>query len=91
MNILMTEKPNQRETVKVDYERLGDYFKGSRLSPKECEKKVFESLDSLSKIRASVDKHIKGTITDDELASLVENLLKEYAKTQNHNTQVPTR
>ena len=90
MNILMADKPNQKETVKMDYERLGGYFNG-RLTPKECEKAVFESLDSLNKIRASVDRHIKGTITDDELATLVENLLKEYSKSQNKGNRTQER
>lgn len=40
MNILVADKPNQKETVKVDYERLGGYFKES-LTPKQCETKVF--------------------------------------------------
>lgn len=87
MNILIAEKPNQKETVKVDYQRLGDYFK-ERLTPKECELKVFEKLDSMKKIRTAVEKHIntKGKIlSDDEVVTLVDNLLGKYAKTQNHN------
>ena len=82
MNILVTEKPNQKETVKVDYKRLGGYFKEA-LTPKECEKKVFESLDSIAKIRKSVEKHLKGrSVTDEELANLVEKLLVQYGKSK---------
>lgn len=80
MEILIADKPNQRETVKVDYERLGGYFH-ERLTPKECEGKVFESLDCMAKIRAAVEKHVQGkTLTDNEMATLIDNLLGKYAK-----------
>ncbi len=90
MNILIMDKPNQRETVKVDYEKLGGYF-NERLSPRECEKKVFDSLESLNKIRASVDKHINGKITDEELATLIDNLLNQYGKSKSRNVQSQVR
>lgn len=85
MSILVKEKPNQRETVKVDYNRLNKYYK-ENYSAKEYETKVFESLDSLTKIKLSVNKHIKGkTLSDPEIATLVDNLLSEYCKTHNRN------
>lgn len=90
MNILVAEKPNQKETVKVDYERLGGYFKES-LTPKQCESKVFEKLDAMAKIREVVDKYTKasGKILDDnEVVKLVDNLLGRYAKSQNHNRDI---
>lgn len=87
MNILVADKPNQKETVKVDYERLGGYFKES-LTPKQCETKVFEKLDAMAKIREVVDKYTKASgkiLNDNEVVKLVDNLLGKYAKTQNHN------
>lgn len=87
MNILVTDKPNQKETVKVDYERLGGYFK-ERLTPKQCESKVFEKLDAMAKIREVVDKYTKASgkiLNDNEVVKLVDNLLGKYAKAQNHN------
>lgn len=87
MNILVADKPNQKETVKVDYERLGRYFK-ERLTPKQCESKVFEKLDAMAKIRDVVDKYTKASdkiLNDNEVVKLVDNLLGKYAKAQNHN------
>lgn len=87
MNILVADKPNQKETVKVDYERLGGYFK-ERLTPKQCETKVFEKLDAMAKIREVVDKYTKASgkiLNDNEVVKLVDNLLGKYAKAQNHN------
>lgn len=85
MSILVKEKPNQRETVKVDYNRLNNYYK-ENYSAKEYESKVFESLDSLTKIKLAVSKHIKGkTLSDTEIATLIDNLLTDYCKTHNRN------
>ncbi len=91
MHILRQAKPNQKETVKVDYERLGGYFKES-LTPKQAEAKVFESLDGMKKIRAAVEKHIKGkTLTDEQLANMVEKLLVDYGRSKAGQTQTQTK
>lgn len=90
MNILVADKPNQKETVKVDYERLGGYFK-ENLTPKQCETKVFEKLDTMVKIREVVDKYTKAsgkTLSDNEVVKLIDNLLGKYAKAQNHNRDI---
>ena len=79
MEILMADKPNQRETVRMDYDKLRDYY-DSPLSPKECENKVFESLDGMKKIRSAVSKHVPKQLTDAEMATLIENLLVEHIK-----------
>ena len=87
MNILMQAKPNQKETVKVDYERLGGYFKES-LTPKQAEARVFEAMDSMKKIRDAVEKHVKGkTLTDEQLANMVERLLVDYGRSKSGQTQ----
>ena len=87
MNILVQAKPNQKETVKVDYERLGGYFK-ENLTPKQAEARVFETLDGMQKIRAAVEKHIKGkTLTDEQLANMVERLLVDYGRSKSGQTQ----
>ncbi len=80
MEILIADKPNQRETVRMDYGKLRDYYDSS-LSPRECENKVFESLDGMKKIRSAVSKHIPKQLTDSEMATLIENLLVEHIKT----------
>lgn len=86
MEILVQDKPNQKETVRVDYKKLGGYF-NEILTPSQCEKKVFDSLDSLTKFREAVNKHIKGkNLTDDEMATLIDNLLTEYSKTHRTKT-----
>lgn len=86
MEILIQDKPNQRETVKFDYQKLGGYFNES-LTPSQCEKKVFDSLDSLTKFREAVNKHVKGkNLTDDEMTTLIDNLLTEYSKTHRTKT-----
>ena len=79
MEILVVDKPNQKETAKIDCSKLRDYY-GASLSPKEYEAKVFESLDSLKKIRAAIEKHMPTSLTDDEMVTLTENLLKDYIK-----------
>ena len=86
MEILVQDKPNQKETVRVDYERLGCYF-DETLTPNQCEKKVFDSLESLTKFRQAINKHIKGkNLTDDEMAKLIDNLLTQYVKSQKQKT-----
>ena len=79
MEILMADKPNQKETVRMDYDKLRNYYDVS-LSPKECESKVFESLDGMKKIRSVVSKHVPKQLTDDEMATLIENILVEHIK-----------
>lgn len=79
MEILVADKPNQKETAKIDCSKLRDYY-GASLSPKEYEAKVFESLDSLKKIRTAIEKHMPTSLTDDEMVTLTENLLKDYIK-----------
>lgn len=79
MEILVADKPNQKETAKIDCSKLRDYY-GASLSPKEYEAKVFESLNSLKKIRAAIEKHMPTSLTDDEMVTLTENLLKDYIK-----------
>ena len=86
MEILMADKPNQRETVRMDYDKLRDYYDSS-LSPKECENKVFESLDGMKKIRSAVSKHIPKQLTDSEMATLIENLLVEHIKSHPQTTR----
>lgn len=88
MEILIQDKPNQRETVKFDYQKLGGYFKET-LTPSQCESRVFDSLDSLAKIRSSVQKHVRGKVlTDEEVATLVDNLLTDYSrKTSNKRNE----
>ena len=70
MEILVTDKPNQRETIKMDYGRLRNYYDNS-LSPKEYENKIFESLDGMKKIRTAVSKHIPKQLTDGVFSSVL--------------------
>ncbi|MBQ9229228.1 MAG: ParB/RepB/Spo0J family partition protein [Eubacterium sp.] len=91
IHILMQAKPNQKETVKVDYERLGGYFKES-LTPKQAEARVFETLDGMKKIRAAVERHVKGkTLTDEQLANMVEKLLVDYGRSKSGQTPTQTK
>lgn len=86
MEILMVRKPNQRETVKVDSEKLSSYFKGS-YTPKQYEAKVFEQLDGFSKIQDAVYKHTRQELGASQIAVMLDNLLSDYAKKQNKNKE----
>lgn len=82
MQILMERKPNQRETVKVDSEKLSAYFKGS-YTPKQYEAKMFERLDGFSEIQKAVYKHTRQELGASQIATMLDNLLGNYAKEQN--------
>lgn len=82
MQILMERKPNQRETVKVDSEKLSTYFKGS-YTPKQYEAKMFERLDGFSEIQKAVYKHTRQELDASQIATMLDNLLGNYAKEQN--------
>lgn len=90
LQILIEDKPNQKETVRVDCTRLRSYYNAS-LSPKEYESKVFECLDGMKKIRATVEKHIPKELSDDEIATLFENLLKDQIKKDRATRNVQVR
>ena len=59
MEILVQDKPNQKETVRVDYERLGSYFKKS-LTPSQCEKKVLDFWNENDIFRKSMENRKEG-------------------------------
>lgn len=86
MEILMERKPNQRETVKVDSEKLSSYFKGS-YTPKQYEAKVFEQLDGFSKIQDAVYRHTRQELGANQIAVMLDNLLSDYAKKHNKNKE----
>lgn len=80
MKILIEDKPNQKETVKVDSERLGSYFRGS-YTPRELEGKVFERLESYDRINSIIEKYTpknKINLTENDKAAFVENTIKFF-------------
>lgn len=84
MQILQEQKPNQKETVKIDTNRLYTYFDNTAYTPKEFESMVFERLDGYEKIKNAIESHLPNgkDMTDDELATIADNALKAYANTQ---------
>ena len=53
---------------------------------------MFETLDGMKKIRAAVERHVKGkTLTDEQLANMVEKLLVDYGRSKSGQTPTQTK
>lgn len=65
MNILVVDKPNQKEVVKFDYDKINTYYNDS-LTPNECQEKVFETLNNYQDVKSILENAFHTEYPDDE-------------------------
>lgn len=85
MRVLIEDKPNQKETIKLDSDALRGYFNGS-YTPSQLQAKVTERLDSYERIDNVIKKHTGRNaemLTEDDKVKIIEVALKEYVLAKN--------